>query len=188
MTRNKDFKRAVRDYASRTGRSYAGARSLLVSRSRGDLTMNDVAFQSISRPELGFIVAIPQGWSEFPPILSNSPYEVARFAYRDHAHHIGIVFRMPGSPGLNVRVPAEEAQARQRQRGFGNFVLDEVHVGGRPGVRLTFEKTTAAGPWAAREYFVAAASRVYVLGLASGDPKGDEGVFESMASRFEVND
>ena len=29
MTHDKDFKRAVRDYASRTGRSYADARRLL---------------------------------------------------------------------------------------------------------------------------------------------------------------
>ena len=188
MTRKKDFKRVVRDYAARTGRSYAGARNLLLSRSRGDLAMNDVTLQSISKPELGFTVAIPQGWSEFPPILSNSPYEIARFASRDHTYHLGIVFRMPGSPGLNVRVPAEEAQSRQRRQGFGNFALDEGQVGGRPGVRLTFDKTTPGGPWAAREYFVAAGSRVYVLGLASGDPKGDESVFESMAARFEVID
>jgi hypothetical protein len=150
--------------------------------------MNDIAFQSISKPELGFTVAIPQGWSEFPPLLSNSPYEVARFAYRDDTHHLGIVFRMPGSPGLDVRVPAQEAQARQRRQGFDNFALDACKVGGRPGVRLTFDKKTAAGPWAAREYFVLAGSRVYVLGLASGDPTGDEGVFESMAARFEVGD
>ena len=150
--------------------------------------MNDVTFQSISKPELGFTLAIPPGWSEFPALLSNSPYEVARFACRDHTHHLGIVFRMPGSPGLDVRVPATEAQARQRRQGFDHFVLDEVDVGGRRGLRMTFDKKTVAGPWAAREYFVAAGSRVYVLGLASGDPEGDAAIFESMAARFEVND
>lgn len=80
------------------------------------------------------------------------------------------------------------AQARQRRQGFDNFVLDACKVGGRPGVRLTFDKKTAAGPWAAREHFVLAGSRVYVLGLASGDPAGDEPVFEAMAARFEVGD
>lgn len=165
MTRQKDFKRTVREHAARTGRSYADARRLLLARTQGDAAMNDTTathdttFKKVSKKEHGFTLAVPEAWA---------------------------VFRMPGSPGLHPRGTAEQAQARQRAQGFDNFVLDELDVGGRPGVRLTFDKKTAQGPWFAREYFVSAGSLVYCLGLASGDPQGDAALFDAMAARFEV--
>jgi hypothetical protein len=198
MTRQKDFKRTVREHAARSGRSYADARRLLLARSQGDAAMQDTAtttdattapdptFKTVSKKEHGFTLAMPEDWAEFPPVLSNSPYEVARFAYRDHTTHLGIVFRMPGSPGLHPRGTAEQARTRQRAQGFDNFVLDDVDVGGRPGVRLTFDKKTLQGAWAAREYFVSAGSLVYCLALASGDPQGDAALFDAMAARFDV--
>jgi hypothetical protein len=187
MTQKKDLKRAVREYALRTGRSYSSARHLLLSRRRGGEVMEEMSLKVISKPELGFAVRVPEGWSEFPPILSNSPYEVARFAYRDHTTHMCIVFRMPGSPGLDPRVWAEQAQTRQRQQGYGSFALTEVEVGKRAGICLKFEKSNEAGVWACREYFVVAGSLVYCLGLASGDPQTDGKVFDAMAAKFEVN-
>jgi hypothetical protein len=186
MTQEKDFKRAVRAYALRTGRSYASARRLLVSRSRGGEAMENVAFKLISKPEAGFNVRVPEGWAEFPPVLSHSPYEVARFAYRDHTDHLCIVFRLPGSPGLDPRGTAERSQAALGKKGFGNFALTLAEVGRRPGVRLTFDKTTEAGLWASREYFVSAGSLVYCLGLGTGDPDGDAATFDAMAAEFEV--
>jgi hypothetical protein len=53
---------------------------------------------------------------------------------------------------------------------------------------LTFDKTTEAGPWAAREYFVSAGSLVYCLGLGSGDPNGDAHLFDSMAAQFLITE
>jgi hypothetical protein len=148
--------------------------------------METTTFKLISKPEAGFNVRVPEGWAEFPPVLSHSPYEVARFAYRDHADHLCIVFRLPGSPGLDPRGTAERSQAALGKKGFGNFVLTKADVGRRPGVRLTFDKTTEAGVWASREYFVSAGSLVYCLGLASGDPAGDAETFDEVAAQFEV--
>lgn len=191
MTREKDFKRVVREYASRTGRSYSSARRILLARQekeRGaDVKDRAVPFKTISRPELGFTLSLPDAWAEFPALLSNSPYEVARFAYRDHTSHLCIVFRMPGSPGLNPRGTAEQAMGRQRSQGFGNFVLRETAVGKRSGVLLTFDKKSEAGTWSAREYFVSAGSLVYCLGLGSGDPDGDASIFDAMAADFDVS-
>ena len=186
MTQDKNFKREVRAYALRTGRSYASARRLLLSRSRGGAVMESVAFKLISKQEAGFAVRVPEGWSEFPPVLSHSPYEVARFAYRDHTDHMCIVFRLPGSPGLDPRGTAERSQAALTKKGFGNFTLTKAHVGSRPGVRLTFDKPTETGVWASREYFVTAGSLVYCLGLASGDPEGDAATFDAVAAEFEI--
>jgi hypothetical protein len=188
MTQDKDFKRAVRAYALRTGRSYASARRLFLSRSQGDDAMeNLMPLQSIAKPAFGFTIGVPAGWSEFPPILSNSPYEVARFARRDHTNHLCIVFRLPGSPGLDPRRTAEEAQTRSAKKGFGNFVLRDVEVGGRAGKLLTFDKTTEDGVWSAREYFVSAGNLVYCLGLGTGDPQGDAAHFDAMAAHFEIS-
>lgn len=148
--------------------------------------MENVALKVVSKPEWGFTVRVPEAWAEFPPVLSSSAYEVARFAYRDHTNHMCIVFRMPGSPGLDPRGTAEQAQVSQRRKGFGNFALTPFDMGGRAGVRMTFDKTNELGAWAAREYFVAAGSLVYCLGLASGDPKEDAALFDSMAAKFEI--
>ncbi len=148
--------------------------------------METVALKLIDRPQLGFSVGVPREWSEFPALLSNSAYEVARFAYRDHTSHLCIVFRMPGSPGLDPRGTAELSQAKMAKQGFGNFVLGPVDVGGRPGLRLTFDKKTDAGVWAARQYFVTAGSLVYCLGLGTGDPDGDAAAFDAMAAEFKT--
>jgi hypothetical protein len=192
MTKHKDLKRVVREYASRTGRSYADARRLLDRRTTGGETMNstreETPFKTVHRQKLGFSLSVPAGWAEFPALLSNSPYEVARFAYRDHASHLCIVFRMPGSPGLHPLATAEQAIVKQRAQGFDHFVLTEVDVGKRRGVLLSFDKTTDQASWSAREYFVGAGSLVYCLGLGSGDASGDAAVFDSMAERFEVYD
>lgn len=195
MTREKDFKRVVREYASRTGRSYSSARRILLARKgeaegAGAEVKNGAApsaFKTIARPKLGFTLSVPEAWAEFPALLSNSPYEVARFAYRDHTSHLCIVFRMPGSPGLHPRGTAEQAMVRQRSQGFGNFVLRDSAVGKRAGVALTFDRKTDAGTWSAREYFVGAGSLVYCLGLGSGDAEGDATVFDAMAAAFEVS-
>jgi hypothetical protein len=198
MTREKDFKRVVREYASRTGRSYSSARRILLAREGkaedAGAEVKDAAeaaatsaFKTIARPKLGFTLSVPEAWAEFPALLSNSPYEVARFACRDHTSHLCIVFRMPGSPGLHPRGTAEQAMVRQRSQGFGNFVLRDSPVGKRAGVALTFDRKTEAGTWSAREYFVSAGSLVYCLGLGSGDAEGDASVFDAMAAAFDVS-
>jgi hypothetical protein len=188
MTQKKDFKRAVREYASRSSRSYSSARRILIARDGAALAVKNSreSFKTISRPKLGFTLSVPEAWAEFPALLSNSAYEVARFAYRDHTSHLGIVFRMPGSPGLDPRGTADQVLARQRSQGFDNFVLADAAVGSRAGVLLTFDRKSEAGTWSAREYFVSAGSLVYCLGLGSGDRAGDAATFDAMAAGFEV--
>jgi hypothetical protein len=178
MTHDKDFKRKVREHARRTGRSYASVHRRF-SRHRGE----EIEMQKITKPEHGFTVAIPDGWAEFPPMLTNSPYEVARFARRDHANHLCLVFR---SPGNDPRKPAEGARERLARSGYGNFALDDAALGARAGVRLTFDKPAAAGVWAVREYFVSVNNVVYCLGLGSSDPAGDAAIFDAMTAAFDI--
>ncbi|HEX4454322.1 MAG TPA: hypothetical protein VH143_25840 [Kofleriaceae bacterium] len=135
--------------------------------------------QKITKPDHGFTVAIPDGWAEFPPMLTNSPYEVARFARRDHANHLCLVFR---SPGNDPRKRAEAARARLATTGYDGFVLDDAALGARPGVQLSCTR----GAWAVREYFVSVNDLVYCLGLGSSDPAGDAAAFDAMTAAFDI--
>lgn len=188
MTRDKDFKRRVRETAARTGRSYASARNALLAKTEQARGKDSISLKVISKPELGLHFGVPEGWEEFPPVLSNSPYEVTRFARQDHAAHMCVVFRMPGSDGLDPKGMAERAQAKQKAKGFDNFRLTRVEVGERPGVLLSFDKKTDRGAWTAREYFVSVGSLVYCLGLGTGDADGDELTFDAMAEHFVITD
>jgi hypothetical protein len=177
MTHDKDFKRRVREHARRTGRSYASVHRRF-SRQRGEMTMQQFT-------KSGFTIAVPEGWAEFPPVPTNSPYEVARFARRDHAQHLCLVFRSPGS---DARERAEAARERLEASGYGNFVLDDATLGARAAVRLRFDKPFGSGVWAVREYFIGATDVVYCLGLGSSDPAGDAAAFDSMCAAFEIAD
>ncbi len=122
---------------------------------------------------------VPDGWAELPPVLANSPYEVARFARRDHANHLCLVFR---SPGNEPRKRAEAARDRLATLGYDNFALDDAALGGHAAVRLG----CARGGWAVREYFASVNDLVYCLGLGSSDPAGDAAVFDAMTAAFEI--
>jgi hypothetical protein len=179
MTHDKDFKRKVRDHARRTGRSYASVHRRFSRHREKMMQLEQITKQ-------GFTVAVPHGWAEFPPMSANSPYEVARFARRDHANHLCLVFRMPGSRGLDPRTPAEAARARLEASGFGNFALADAAIGARTGARIDFDKPIDAGTWTVREYFVSADDVVYCLALGSSDPAGDAAAFDAMVDAFEV--
>ena len=181
MTHDKDFKRKVREHARRTGRSYASVHRRFSRHREKMMQLEQITKQ-------GFTVAVPNGWAEFPPILTNSPYEVARFARRDHTNHLCLVFRSPGSSGLDPRVHAERVRAHLATSGYDNFELEDAVLGARAGVRLTFDKPLATGIWAVREYFVNVNELVYCLGLGSGDPAGDAAIFDAMTAAFEIAD
>jgi hypothetical protein len=172
MTHDKDFKRKVREHARRTGRSYASVHRRFSRHREKMMQLEQITKQ-------GFTVAVPHGWAEFPPMRSNSPYEVARFAHRDHASRLCLVFR---SPGNDPRKRAEAAQARLATTGYDDFALADAPLGAHSGVRLC----CARGVWAVREYFVSVNDLVYCLGLGSSDPAGDAAIFDAMTAAFEI--
>jgi hypothetical protein len=55
--------------------------------------------------EWNFAIDLPTHWNIFPPVLSNSPWEVIRFASREEgAYHLAVVFREAIDP---KQTPAE---------------------------------------------------------------------------------
>jgi hypothetical protein len=187
LTSEKDFKRLVRFRAAKTGESYALARTRLRYSARGGVEMDQSAFRRVEKTDLGFAVHVPDDWPEFPPQPTNSPFEVARFHYRDGERHVCLIFRHPGSSGLDPHVPAQEERTILDRKGFEHFSFEDLEISGRPAVRMDFDRADLPiGMWWAREYFVVARNLVYILGVGSTDIDGDQDLFNQMATRFEV--
>jgi hypothetical protein len=187
LTSEKDFKHLVRLRAAKTGESYALARNRLLYRAHGGAGMELIELRRIEKADLGFAIHVPDDWQEFPPQLTNSPFEVARFHYRDGGRHVCLVFRHPGSTGLDPHVPAEEERGILERKSFEHFSFEDLEISGRSAVRMDFDRADLPiGMWWAREYFVVARNLVYILGLGSTDIADDQAVFDEMAKRFEV--
>jgi hypothetical protein len=149
--------------------------------------MESASLRAVTKPELGFTVWVPEHWSEFEPQLSNSPYEVARFRYRDEGRHICLVFRPPPRPDATPRAYAEGARWTLERKGFAHFTFEDLTLDGRPAVRMDFDRTLDFGPWFVREYFLVQRDVAYVLGLGTSRPKPDGATFDNMASRFHLD-
>ena len=48
--------------------------------------------------EWKFALDISKRWDSFPPVPTNSPYEVIRFASREDGTYLLIIFREPRNP------------------------------------------------------------------------------------------
>jgi hypothetical protein len=130
---------------------------------------------------------VPEVWTEFPPLPSNSPYEVARFGYRDEGRHICLVFRQPGPPGLTLQAYAEGARRSLEAKGFENFNVEELTLDRRPAIRMNYGATRFDfGPWFVGEYFLVVQHVGYALGLGPSRPAVDAATYDQMAARFHL--
>lgn len=185
MTANKNVKRRVRERARRTGESYTAAlRHLRRIEAREHL----MSWERIEKPEFGYAVHVPQNWYERPPDLKNSPWETARFHDRADARHCVIVFRQPIRPGRGAAEIAEAVQPALEGAGFGDFQLTDLHIAGRPGVRLDCARHDAARIWAVRDYLVVQRDVSFCLGCGTSVPEEDDPLFATMAERLELLD
>jgi hypothetical protein len=191
MTTDKDFKRLVRQRASKTGESYSAARRRLLE-SKGDNEMVTSDLRRVEKPDDGFVLHVPADCAEAPADKLNNPYELARWGSltNDGVRRLYLVMRRPGSTGLDPRVAAEATQ-RNLERSFKHFVLAETTVDGRPAARLDFQMGNPSsywgfGVWRAREYFVPVGNLVWTLGLGSSREEPDAALFEAMANGFHL--
>ena len=66
--------------------------------------MSATEMKHYENSEWHFAIDIPKSWNAFPPVSSNSPYEVVRFLSREDGVHDLIIFRNPIDP---TKSPAE---------------------------------------------------------------------------------
>jgi hypothetical protein len=134
-----------------------------------------------------FALDIPKRWNEFPPVLTNSPFEVVRFASHEDGNHLLIVFRAPYDPKLSPTDFAGRVEQVLGESGFSNFVIGATTIGSRHVVTLDFDRTEKNGSvWSGRQYYFVDGTIVYTLGF--GTNRGDVmfGLYEQMAKTFAV--
>jgi hypothetical protein len=143
----------------------------------------------VEKPEHGFSIELPGTWSEEPPDLDNSQYEVARFRGNEgDARRLTLVFRPTDEAEPQVWTTANAVRGRLTGSGFSHMCLSECQWGGGDGVRIDCDRPYRGrdGVWTVREYVAVASDVVYILGMGTNQPLEDGPVFDEMAGRFEV--
>ena len=132
-----------------------------------------------------FALDIPKGWNAFPPVSTNSPYEVVRLASHENGKNLIIIFRMPYNPRQTLQRMAEQAQQHLASNRFRNFKIFETTVGSRPAAVLEFDRPQDGGTWSCREYFVAGGTLAYTVGFGTSNRAGMFDLLDRIARTFE---
>lgn len=132
-----------------------------------------------------FSLDIPVNWDVFPPVLTNSPFEVIRFVSREDGTHMLVVFREPYDPKRSVETHSQLVEAKLEKLGFSNFVPGKAIIGPQIVATLNFDKPLEDGIWSCRHYFMANSSTLmYVLGFGTTNWNGMSGLFGRMTQSF----
>jgi hypothetical protein len=136
--------------------------------------------------EWNFEVDIPKHWNSFPPVATNSPYEVIRFASHENGRHVLIVFRQPHDPHAPLQQLADRVELVLAKSGFGNFEHGEARVKSRPALTLTFDQPASDGTWSCRHYFVADGTLAFTLGFGTTRRLEMFELHDRIAKSFEI--
>jgi hypothetical protein len=148
--------------------------------------MNSTDMKHYVSSEWNFALDIPKRWNSFPPVSTNSPYELIRFALREEGTHLLIIFRKPHDPQQSLKGISEQVQQILAGAGFGNFATAETTIGSRAALMLDFDRPQGDGTWSCREYFVVEGTLGYTLGFGTTDKAGMFELFDHMAKSFEI--
>ena len=136
--------------------------------------------------EWHFALEIPRRWHSFPPVSTNSPYELIRFASREDGTHLVIIFRKPHDPQQSLKAVSDQVQQVLASQGFGNFATAETTIGPRAALMLDFDRPQGDGTWSCREYFVVEGTLSYTLGFGTTNKAGMFELYDRMAKSFEI--
>ncbi len=137
--------------------------------------------------EWNFELDVPKSWNRFPPVSSNSPFEVVRFLSIENGNHNLIVFRNPNNPNVQPQARVDGTQQSLAKNGFSNFVQSETKIGSKAVMTLDFDKVLNGRPWYCREYFIVDGTLVYVLGFGTTDREAMFPLYDRMAKTFVTN-
>jgi hypothetical protein len=137
--------------------------------------------------EWNFGLDIPKRWHAFPPVSSNSPLEVIRFASKEEGNHLVIIFRGPRDPRKPLKEACDQAQQILAGQGFRNFSTVETTIGKRATLLLEFDRPQDGGTWSCREYFLAEDTLQYILGFGTNNKDGIFELYDRMARSFEFS-
>jgi hypothetical protein len=148
----------------------------------------DGAMDHYKSVEWNFELDIPKSWNRFPPVSSNSPFEVTRFLSNENGHHDLIVFRNPHDPKKDLKTRVDQTQQVLAKGGFSNFVQAETKIGSKVVMTLDFDKALNGQPWYCRHYFIVDGTLMYVLFFGTTDREAMFPLYDRMAKTFVAND
>jgi DNA-binding transcriptional MerR regulator len=152
----------------------------------GASPMNTSGMQRYRSPDGTFALDIPTHWRPFPPVRTNSPLEVIRFAsYRDGSHLL-IIFRGRRGLGQTLEERCAQVQSILLDKGFGNFASAETAIGLRAARTLDFDRPQGSSTWSCREYFLTAGQVTYTLGFGTTNKVAMFDLYDRIAQSFEI--
>ena len=136
--------------------------------------------------EWKFAIDMPANWNKFPPVSSNSPYEVVRFESRESGvEELLIVFREPRDPKESPTAWVDHVQQILAKGGFGNFVIGKTTIGSREVITLDFDRAIpGGGTWSCRHYMIADDTLRYVLGFGTSQREQMADLQDRVAKSF----
>jgi hypothetical protein len=137
--------------------------------------------------EWNFALDVPRGWHALPPVSSNSPAEVIRFASKEDGTHLVIIFRALRHPNTPLKDICDQAQQKLAGHNFGNFSVTETKIGPREALQLEFDRPQGEGTWSCREYFLAEGALQYTLGFGTSTRDPVFELYDRMAKSFEFS-
>lgn len=165
--------------------------------------MNLADMKHYKSRDWNFELDIPKRWNSFPPVPTNSPYEVIRFASREDGIHVLIIFREPNDPKRPAKARLEDVQKVLASKGFGHFAHAETTIQSRPVLMLDFDRphNEAGLPlflegdryvhrpdllWSCRHYLLVDDTLAYTLGFGTTNKAGMFELFDQIAKTFEI--
>lgn len=147
--------------------------------------MNTTDMKRYRSSEWTFALDIPRRWHSLPPVSTNSPHEVMRFASKEDGTHLLILFREVHDPKQALKEVSDAAQEVLASHGFGNFVRAQTTIGPRMALTLDFDRPKDGGTWSCRHYFVVEGTLRYTLGFGTTDQGRMFELYDRMAKSFE---
>ncbi len=132
-----------------------------------------------------FELDVPRGWNSSPPVPTNSPSELIRFA-PEGGSHLLIIFRDPHNPHQSLQEVSHRVQQVLAKNKCGNFTSSETSIGSRTAPTLDFDKLQGDAVWSCRYYFVAGETLRYVLGFGTIKKADMWQLFDRVAKTFAI--
>ena len=201
MTKDRSFKRRVRERMERTGESYTSARSHLLGRDR--------APNRVERAQHGFSIVIPDGWTEVATTQSGELLRLEQGSASETRHRIARVVERFGRRGWElsryIGYPAAEILVMKVQdapldkiaagrvagieaaTSYRNFAVDVVDDPNKDAVAITY-RSTGRPAWQCAEYLVRRreGGHAFIVGLGATPQQFDEQTIREIAASFEI--
>ena len=201
MTKDHNFKRRVRARMERTGESYTTARAHLLGRDRPP--------NRVDRPQHGFSIVIPDGWTEVATTQPGELIRLERGSASELRHRVARVIERFGRRGWElsryVAYPAAEILVMKVQDAsldklaagrvagieavttYRNFVISPVEDPDKDAQVITYG-SNGRPAWRCAEYLLRRrdGGHAFIVGLGATPSHFDEETIRQVAATFEI--